>query len=294
MSPNSQNSWMAYGVGLRLPHLAEVAATPPRLSWFEIHPENVLANPHAAELLEELARKCSISLHSVGLSVGSAAGVNTRHLGRLRSLVERVRPVFVSGHLAWSMHRNEREEYLNDLLPLLYTRESLDSVVEQVNRVQDCLGRPYLLENPASYVAFKSSTMSEAEFLAQLVRRTGCKLLCDVSNAYVSANNLNGNAWTYIDSLPAAAVAQIHLGGYTAETANSGERLLIDTHAGAIAPSAWELYRHAIRRFGPVPTLIEWDNDLPTLATLLAEAVQAEQIAAAELGTEEVVYEQVC
>ena len=299
MSANSKNAEIISGVGLRLPHLAEVVATRPRISWFEVHPENFLANPHAAELLEELSGEYNISLHSVGISVGSAAGVDAHHLGRVRALAERVHPVFVSGHLAWSVHRTHRNEYLNDLLPMPYTRESLASVVEQVNRVQDFLGRPFLLENPASYVAFRMSTMTEAQFLNELVFRTGCQLLCDVSNVYVSANNLNGNAWAYIDSLPVEAVRQIHLGGYTpeADAATPGGRLLIDTHAGPVAPAAWELYRHAVSRLGPIPTLMEWDNDIPALATLLAEATHAERLASAvrsKTAEPEVVYEQAC
>jgi len=305
MTANSKNAKIVSGVGLRLPHLTEVVATRPRISWFEVHPENFLANPHAAELLEDLSGEYSISLHSVGISVGSASGVDADHLRRVRALAERIHPVFVSGHLAWSTHRTHRSEYLNDLLPMPYTRESLATVAEQVDRVQDCLGRPYLVENPASYVAFRMSTMTEQEFLHELVLRTGCQLLCDVSNIYVSANNMNGNAWAYIDSLPAAAIRQIHLGGYTPEPddAMPGGRLLIDTHAGPIAQAAWELYRHAVNRFGPVPTLIEWDNDIPTLATLLAEAMQAEQIASpghseipelAITAEQEVVYEHAC
>lgn len=272
----------AAGIGLRLPHLAEVAAGAPSFPWLEVHPENFLANPHAHELLLEIARHSSISVHTVGLSVGSAEGVDREHLARIRRLVVELDPVLVSGHLAWSTHRGV---YLNDLLPLPYDEETLRVVASHVHEVQDALGRPYLVENPASYVGFGSSTMTEVEFLAELVARTGCQLLCDVSNAFLSAANMGYDAYGYIDALPTDAVAQLHLGGFTPETedAVAGSEVLIDTHAGPIAEAVWELYAHAVRRFGPRPTLIEWDNDLPTVATLIAEAAHADDVAATAL-----------
>jgi hypothetical protein len=259
------------GVGLRLPHFMEVAAAGPAISWFEVHPENVLANPHAAELLEQIAGRHRISLHSVGISVGSAAGVHTRHLERVRRLADGLQPLLISGHLAWSTHGSE---YLNDLLPLPYTEEALSCVVEQVLRVQDVLGRQYAVENPASYFGFSASTMTEPEFLGELVARTGCGLLCDVSNIVVSAHNLEWDAEAYLRALPADAVVQFHLGGYTPE-----EDLLIDTHAGSITETAWKLYRRAVERIGTRPTLIEWDNDLPDLPVLLDQARLAERYA---------------
>src|SRR5437588_7068964 len=164
------------GVGLRLPHLAEVVATRPPAAWFEIHPENFLANPHATELLLELASDYPISVHTVGVSIGSAGGVDRAHLKRVRALIDRVDPVLVSGHLAWSTHAGE---YLNDLLPLPYDEETLDLLTSHIDEVQEALGRPYLLENPSSYVGFGASTMTEVEFLGELVSRTGCRLLCD-------------------------------------------------------------------------------------------------------------------
>src|SRR6266850_8251836 len=218
------------GVGLRLPHLAEVAATRPPAGWFEIHPENFLANPHATELLLDVAREYPISVHTVGLSIGSAGGIDQLHLKRVRTLIDRVDPVLVSGHLAWSTHAGE---YLNDLLPLPYTKETLRIVSAHIDEVQDTLGQRYLVENPSSYVGFSTSTMTEVEFLSELVHRTGCRLLCDVSNIYLSAHNLGYDAWQYIDGLPADAIDELHLGGYTAEDddAKPGAELLIDTHA---------------------------------------------------------------
>jgi uncharacterized protein (UPF0276 family) len=268
------------GVGLRLPHLSEVAAGGPMANWLEVHPENFLANPHARELLLEIAQRHAISLHSVGLSVGSVEGVDREHLKRISRLVDDVEPLLVSGHLAWSTHRGV---YLNDLLPLPYDDETLAIVAAHVHEVQDTLARPYVVENPASYVGFAASTRTEVDFLAELVARTGCRLLCDVSNAFLSATNLGYDAYAYIDAFPAHAVAEIHLGGFTGEhdDATLGGEILIDTHAGAIAEPVWDLYAHAIHRFGPRPTLIEWDNDLPSFTQLLAEAAHADAVAAA-------------
>jgi uncharacterized protein (UPF0276 family) len=270
------------GAGLRLPHIAQVVATRPLIGWLEIHPENFLANPHAAELLVELSHYYRISVHTVGLSAGSAGGLDRMHLKRVREFVNRINPIFVSGHLAWSMFAGE---YLNDLLPLPYNGETLKVVAENVVEIQEFLGRPYLVENPSSYVGFRDSGMTEYEFLSELVLRTDCKLLCDVSNVWVSAHNMDFDPRAYIDSLPEHAIAEIHLGGYTPEDDenNHGAELLIDTHAAPIADPAWDLYAYAIRRFGLRPTLIEWDNDLPPLETLLEEPARADRIAAATL-----------
>jgi uncharacterized protein (UPF0276 family) len=254
-----------------------MVAARPRCGWLEIHPENFLANPHAKELLIELSSDYPISLHTVGISVGTASGTDEVHLRRIRDLVNTICPVFVSGHLAWSSFR---DEYLNDLLPMPYNDETLEVVVKHVDHVQQVLSRQYLLENPASYVGFRSSTIPEAEFLASIAARTGCLLLCDVSNIVVSAHNMGFDPHSYIDSLPADRIGEIHLGGYTAEEdeATPGAELLIDTHCAPIAAEAWDLYEYALGRFGPKPTLIEWDNDTPALATLLSEAAHSEQI----------------
>jgi uncharacterized protein (UPF0276 family) len=273
------------GVGLRLPHLAEVVATRPTAGWFEIHPENFLANPHATELVIELARHYPISVHSVGVSIGSACGIDRKHLGRIRRLIDAIDPVLVSGHLAWSTHEGA---YLNDLLPLPYDEETLQLVAEHLDEVQQGLGRPYLVENPSSYIGIATSTMNEVEFLSELVRRTGCKLLCDVSNVYLSGHNLGYDPQGYLDAMPAEAIGELHLGGFLAEDdeASPGRQVLIDTHGQRISQPAWELYAHALRIFGPKPTLIEWDNDLPALATILSEAATADAIAAATLTPE--------
>jgi uncharacterized protein (UPF0276 family) len=273
------------GIGLRLPHLAEVVATRPPIQWLEIHPENFLANPHATELLEDLARDYPISVHTVGVSVGSATGIDRHHLARVRALIDRLDPILVSGHLAWSTHAGE---YLNDLLPLPFTEETLQIVAAHIREVQDTLGRQYLLENPSSYVAFKTSTISEVEFLRALVRQTGCGLLCDVSNVYLSARNMEYDAYEYIDGLDTEAIGELHLGGFTPEPDESrpGMELLVDAHATPVADPAWELYAYTIGRIGSKPTLIEWDNDIPSLTTLRAEAARADATAAAALAPE--------
>ena len=273
------------GIGLRLPHIAEVVATRPSAGWLEIHPENFLANPHATELLIELSQFYPISVHTVGVSIGSASGLDRSHVRRVRTLIDLIDPVLASGHLAWSTHVGE---YLNDLLPLPYDEETLRLLASHIAEVQEALGRPYLVENPSSYVGFGASTMSEVEFLAELVRRTGCQLLCDVSNVHLSAHNMGYNAYEYIDGLPADAIGELHLGGFTPEEdeANPGQELLVDTHATVVAEAAWNLYAYAIRRFGPKPTLIEWDNDIPPLATLMGEAARADVIAAKTIGPE--------
>lgn len=263
----------ASGAGLRLPHLTDVVATRPPAAWFEIHPENFLANPHAAELLIDIARDYPISIHSVGVSIGSAGGIDRAHLGRVRTLAHRINPIFVSGHLAWSTHAGE---YLNDLLPLPYTMDTLRIVSAHVDEVQDTLGRRYLVENPSSYVGFGTSTMTEAEFLSELVHRTGCQILCDVSNIYLSAQNLGFDPDRYVAELPADAISELHLGGFTAEPEEGGGEVLIDSHANRIAEPVWAFYARTLRRFGPKPTLIEWDNDVPTLDVILAEAAHAD------------------
>lgn len=271
---------LSAGIGLRLPHIAEVVATRPAVGFLEVHPENFLANPHAAELLLELSRHYPISVHTVGVSIGSASGIDRSHLKRVRALIDKVNPFLVSGHLAWSTHQGE---YLNDLLPLPYNQETLQILVDHLREVQDGLGRAYLVENPSSYMGFTISTMTEPEFLCELVRRTNCQLLCDVSNVFLSAHNMRYDARQYISGQPADAIGEFHLGGFTAEPddADPGSEVLVDAHGTPIADGAWDLYAYTLRRLGPKPTLIEWDNDIPPLARLIDEASHADAVAAA-------------
>jgi uncharacterized protein (UPF0276 family) len=277
--PSSRRLPDSAGIGLRLPHLAEVVATRPAVGWLEVHPENFIANPHATELLIDLSRAYPISVHTVGISIGSVEGIDRTHLARLRTFIDAIDPVMVSGHLAWSTNQGA---YLNDLLPLPYDEDALRLVAAHLEHVQDGLARPYVIENPSTYVRFSTSTMTELEFLNQLVHRTGCQLLCDVSNVYLSAHNMRYDPYGFIDGLPVEAIRELHLGGFTSEDdeATPGETLLVDTHASTIAQPVWDLYAHALRRFGRTPTIVEWDNDIPALATLVGEAAQADRVGA--------------
>ena len=217
-----------------------------------------------------------LSLHGVGLSLGSAEGIDRRHLGRLKTLVERVEPALVSEHLSWSVAGGV---YLNHLLPLPYTEEALDMVSRNVDHVQSELGRPILVENPSLYLRFEESPIPEPEFLAELSRRTGCGLLCDVNNVFVSAHNLGWDADAYLDALPAKAIREIHLAGHARNDAD-GSAILIDDHGSRVADSVWALFQRALTRFGALPTLIEWDTDIPPLDVLLGEAREADRLLA--------------
>ncbi|HWI25436.1 MAG TPA: DUF692 domain-containing protein [Stellaceae bacterium] len=268
-----------FGIGLRAPHVAELLAARPVVGWLEVHAENYMGGGTAAAELDAIRRQYPVSLHGVGLSLGSAEGIDDAHLARLERLVERIEPARVSEHLSWSVSGGS---YLNDLLPLPYTEEALAQVAANIDRAQTALGREVLIENPSRYLRFRHSPIPEAEFLAALVRRTGCGLLCDVNNIFVSAQNLNLDPIAYLDALPAASVGEIHLAGHAA-VRRDGEPLLIDDHGSAVAPAVWTVYCAALRRFGPVASLVEWDKNLPDLATLLGEAVKAERNAAATL-----------
>jgi uncharacterized protein (UPF0276 family) len=260
------------GIGLRSPHVAEVLATHPALPWLEVHPENYLGGGPAGRALERIRQDYPLSFHAVGLSIGSAEGVDRRHLERIRSLVTRFEPALVSEHLAWSQVGGA---YLNHLLPLPYTEETLAAVCRNVDAVQMALGRPVLIENPSGYLRFATSTIPEAEFLAALARRTGCGLLCDVNNVYVTAQNLGLDPDAYLSMLPPAAVEELHLAGHAMNDAD-GQPLLIDDHGAPVAPAVWALYEQALGRFGPRPTLIEWDTAIPPLAVLVREAQRAD------------------
>jgi len=263
------------GLGLRGPHLAEVLATRPAVAWFEVHPENYMGEGPALAALERIRRDYCLSLHGVGLSLGSAEGIDRAHLARLRRLVERLEPGLISEHLSWSVSGGI---YLNDLLPLPLEEESLAIVARNVETMQEALGRRVLVENPSAYLRFRHTTIPEPEFLAALVHRTGCGLLCDVNNAYVSAVNLGGDPRAYLHALPPFAVGEIHLAGHF-RTERQGCTLLIDDHGSQVSEPVWELYAEALGRFGAVPTLIEWDRELPSLDLLMREAARADGIA---------------
>ena len=262
------------GIGLRAPHVDELLASRPAIGWLEVHAENYMGGGPAIRALERLRRDYPLSVHGVGLSLGSADGLDRAHLERLAALVERLDPALVSEHLSWSVAGGA---YLNDLLPLPYTGESLELVGEHVQRVQDRLRRRLLVENPSGYLSFAASTIPEVEFLGALARRTGCGLLCDVNNAYVTCRNTGGDAEAYLDAVDPDAVGEIHLAGHAVNDAD-GHPVLIDDHGAPVADAVWRLYARALGRFGAVPTLIEWDTDLPPLTRLLDEAATAGRV----------------
>jgi uncharacterized protein (UPF0276 family) len=259
------------GIGLRFPHHAAFLDSKPRVGWVEVHSENYLNGP-ALAVLEAVRTDYPVSLHSVGLSLGSAQGQDGRHLARVVTLAERLDPGLMSEHLAWGAVDHD---FLADLLPLPLTEESLDVVCHNVDTVQTALRRRILMENPSTYLQFKHSTIPEPEFLAALAARTGCGLICDVNNIFVSATNHGWDAAQYLRSLPAEAIGEFHLGGHSAAAAVAP--LLLDTHDRAVAPAVWSLFEMAVRVIGPRPTLIEWDAAIPALPVLLAEADLAQR-----------------
>ncbi len=265
----------ATGVGFKPQHFEAIRAAPPDLGFFEVHAENYMGAgglPHAQ--LSQLRADYALSLHGVGLSIGGADALSTDHLARLKALCDRYEPDSFSEHLAWSSHGGE---YLNDLLPLPYSEETLAQVCRHVTQVQEVLGRQMLLENPSTYVLFEQSTMPETEFLSEVVRRTGCGLLLDVNNVFVSATNHRTDALAYLADFPLAAVGELHLGGHNEEDLPSGP-LLIDAHASPVADPVWALYVALLGQTGPLPTLIEWDNDVPEWSVLMAEATRAQTV----------------
>jgi len=261
------------GIGLRSPQVSEIAATRPAVAFLEVHAENYMAETLALDGLLDLRRDYPVSLHGVALSLGSAEELDRCHLDRFKALIERVEPMLVSEHLAWCAIGGA---YLNGLLPLPYTKESLDLFSRHVAEAQDGLGRQLLIENPSSYLRYRHSPIPEAEFLTEVVRRTGCRILCDVNNVYVSARNFGFDPIAYLESLPAEAIEEIHLAGHHAA---EDVDILIDDHGSRVAEPVWELYAAALRRFSGVPTLIEWDANLPALEVLLDEAHHAEELA---------------
>jgi uncharacterized protein len=265
------------GIGLRMPHHEQVLAAHPQAAWFEVHPENFMANEAALAELERVRGHYPLSLHAVGLSLGSAAGVDRAHLERLRQLTVRLEPGLVSDHLSWSVHGGA---YLPDLLPLPYSEEALGIVCRNVEQVQEALGTAILVENPSTYLRFAASVIPEAQFLAAVVRRTGCGVLFDVNNVYVSACNQHNDATAVLadwcGALDAASVGEIHLAGHAVVQAATGEELRIDDHGDRVCAAVWALYEQAINALGARPTLIEWDTRLPAFEVLQDEAAQAQ------------------
>lgn len=267
------------GVGLKHQHYREIIDGLPDVGFFEVHAENYMGAggpPH--RYLTAIRENYPLSLHGVGLSIGAARPLDKDHLGRLKALNERYQPGLFSEHLAWSTHDSV---FYNDLLPLPYNKDSLSRIADHIDEVQETVGRRMLLENPSTYLAFVESTMSEIEFLKEIARRTGCGLLLDVNNVHVSATNQKFDPLDYIDAFPIEHVGEIHLAGYEPEQDDHGDPLLIDAHNRPVDTAVWALYEYTIGRTGPIPTLVEWDNDVPEWPVLFAELGRADRVLAA-------------
>ena len=264
---------LAAGIGYKSQHFAQIMEDAGPISWLEVHAENYMgAGGRPIAQLKALAERFPISVHGVGLSIGGDAPLDRDHLARLRQLCDWLKPASFSEHLAWSTHDTG---FLNDLLPLPYTEATLARVCAHIDQTQEALGRQMLLENPSTYLAFAETTMSEVDFLSEIATRTGCGLLLDVNNVFVSATNQNWDARAYIDAFPLHHVGEIHLGGHDEDEDDHGAPLLIDSHGRAVVDPVWSLYAHTIHRAGPKPSLIEWDTDVPPLDVLKSEAARA-------------------
>lgn len=264
----------AAGLGLKLEHAGEILETDPAVGFFEVHAENYMGAggpPH--RYLTAIAARYPLSLHGVGLSIGGEGGLDRAHLARLKALIDRYRPASFSEHLAWSTHESA---FFNDLLPLPYTPATLERVVAHVAETQETLGVRMLLENPSTYLLFAESSIDEIDFLTAISERTGCGLLLDVNNVMVSAVNHRLDPFAYIDRFPLERVGEIHLAGYDETVDDAGERLLIDAHNAPVLPDVFALYQHTLRKSGPLPTLVEWDNDVPPFAALMDEVARVE------------------
>jgi uncharacterized protein (UPF0276 family) len=265
------------GIGLRALHHLQVLSESPPVAWFEAHTENYFADGGAhVEVLARIRANYPLSLHGVGLSLGSTDALDTRHLDGVRRAVTRFEPALVSEHLSWI---SAAGRFANDLLPLPYTEESLRHVSERIAQVQNSLGRQILIENVSSYLQFECSRMTEWEFIAGVAQESGCGILLDLNNIYVAARNHGFEAQCYLDAMDPKTVQEIHLAGHSAVQIE-GHELLIDTHGAPVCHAVWELYREALCRFGEVPTLIEWDTDIPALEVLTAEAAKADALRA--------------
>ena len=273
---------MKSGIGLRSIHVQELLTHETSLGFLEAHSENYFGGGAPRQQIRQLAEIYPLSLHSVGLSLGRADGLDQSHMNQLGSLVQELNPLFVSEHLSWSAYHHV---HTPDLLPLPLVNEALDIFVAHVAQLQDALGRHILIENPSNYLAFAKTDYSETEFLNTLVSRSGCGLLLDINNIFVSAHNLGYNPFTYVDEIIAdGRVQQMHLAGYQINKLANGEQVYLDTHSKPVYPQVWELYQYALRRFGNVSTLIEWDTDIPPLGVLLEEAAKADVIGAHNIG----------
>lgn len=259
------------GIGLRSHHFREILDAPPPVAWMETHPENYFGDGGAPiRLLERIRARYPLSFHGVGLSLGSTDPLDRAHLGKLKILIDRFEPAFVSEHLSWS---SVGGRFFNDLLPLPFSEDSLDHICAKIDEVHTIIKRPLLMENISRYLTWQDTPIPEGFFMAEMVRRTGCGILLDLNNVYVNAVNFGLDPLDFLTTIPTHAVQEIHLAGF-----DRFGRLLIDTHGQPVYPEVWSLYQWAIRHFGPRPTLIEWDTNMPPLSVLMEQAIQADTI----------------
>lgn len=263
------------GIGLRTPHVSEFLEKKPGVAWIEVHSENYFGEGgRPIHHLDQARKDYPVSLHGVGMSLGSADDLNWQHLTQLKDLHQRIDACLISEHLSWSSLNGQ---YFHDLLPLPYTEEALGHMTGRIQQVQEFLGKQILIENISAYLSYLHSTIPEWEFLSELARQSGCGILLDINNIYVSSVNLGFDPYDYLDHIPGNAVQEIHLAGFSASIVDNRE-VLIDTHNNPVVPAVWDMFRHIIKRIGAKPTMIEWDADLPTLEKLYLEAFRAEQI----------------
>lgn len=272
------------GVGLKSEHMLQIIESQPKLAFFEVHAENFMTTGgNHMRFLDAIVETYPLSVHGVGMSLGSAEGIDQDHLNKFKQVVDRYQPGLVSEHLAWSVHSGH---YLNDLLPLPLNATTLRVVADNINRMQDGIGRQILIENPSTYVSFQATDIPEPEYLTKLAEKTGCGILLDVNNVYVSARNNNFDARRYLGNIPADLVGEIHLAGHLVKNIDGAE-IRIDDHGREVAPDVWTLYGETVARIGARPTLIEWDSNLPDLSVLVREAHKARDLMASALaGTE--------
>lgn len=264
------------GVGLRFRHHKDLIEQQPDIGWIEVHPENYFSGGKPRHYLTKARELYPLSLHAVGLSLGSTERVSKEHLADMKELIDIYEPFHVSDHASWSMSGNA---HLNDLMPLPYTSETLATLCRNIDETQEYFGRQILVENPSTYIAFANNEMTEYEFMNAAAKQTGCKILLDVNNIYVQSHNHEFDPYTYIDGIDPQFVGEMHLAGHSERAyENTDKTLLIDTHSKPVRSEVWDLYAHAARRFGVTPTLIEWDEDIPALEVLVTEAHSARDI----------------
>ncbi|WP_262695000.1 MNIO family bufferin maturase [Kordiimonas aquimaris] len=286
-SLNPPEARFPIGVGLKSQHYMDVLEGQPELAFFEVHAENyMMQGGNHIRFLEAIAEKYCLSVHGVGMSLGSAEGVDKTHLAKFKEVVDRYNPWLVSEHLAWSVHGGH---YLNDLLPLPLNATTLAVVSENIDIVQDAIGRQIFVENPSTYVSFNTTDIPEPHFLNSLAKKTGCGVLLDVNNIYVSAKNNNIDAHAYLDEIAGEHVGEIHLAGHTVKEVG-GSEVRIDDHGSHVVDDVWSLYQAAIIKFGPRPSLLEWDTNIPSFDVLMTEAKKAEAIMMNDSSDEEIRY----